>query len=127
MFLLLLLLLLLLFLLLLFLLLLLCLRCNHHCHCPEEDALHRQMHAIDKRKAALNEEILTLHKMIKRYAALEQGRYEGKDAEEVASELQRAQERREALVAIMRDLAQQHPDVESDLAPILERHPLPGQ
>lgn len=88
----------------------------------EEDLLHRDMHKIDKRKQALKEEIYALQRMVKRYGALEQGKYEAKDPEEVVAGLEKARERRSVLVNIMRSLVAQHPELDADLGPILERN-----
>lgn len=88
----------------------------------EEDQLHTQMHMIDKRKQALKEEIYSLQRMVKRYGALEQGKYEAKAPEEVKEGLEKARERRGVLVGIMEGLLGQHPELEAELGPILERH-----
>ena len=63
----------------------------------EEEEVHRQMYALDRRKKALKEDIYRLQKMAKRYQALQGGGYEAKDPAEVEEGLARADERRALL------------------------------
>jgi hypothetical protein len=66
----------------------------------EEENVHRQMYAMDRRKKALKEDILRLQKTAKRYQALQAGAYEPKDAAEVDEGLARASERRAVLLQV---------------------------
>jgi chromosome segregation ATPase len=91
----------------------------------EEDELHQSMHQIDKRKAALKDEIYSLQRMVKRYQALEQGRYEAKNRDEVAASLQRAQDRRAQLLGIMQQLTDTHPELEASLGVFFEAQQQP--
>jgi len=82
----------------------------------EDEDILRQMYVMDKEKEQLKTQVYTLHKMAKRYQALERGQYQERDPAEVEEGLARAAERANALRAVMGRLSGIDPRIADSLA-----------
>jgi len=82
----------------------------------EDEDILRQMYVMDKEKEQLKTQVYTLHKMAKRYQALERSQYQERDPAEVEEGLARAAERANALRAVMGRLSSIDPRIADSLA-----------